>query len=116
MLKLPLKVLKIGDRYEAIQANGDRLMLLTEKEAEQVVEAVNNTARIAELESALTEAVDLIKQWHNMDTAGLLTKAQHEITWKIYQEKAPEMQRINAALAKGKTLTELGIDKDEIPF
>lgn len=57
---------------------------------------------IDELSAALTEAVKLIRQWHNMDTEGLLTQEEHEITWKIYQEKAPEMQRINAALAKGK--------------
>jgi hypothetical protein len=52
-----------------------------------------------ELREVLVEAVDLIRQWHNMDTAGLLTKAQHEMTWKIYQDKSPEMKRINAALA-----------------
>jgi hypothetical protein len=58
--------------------------------------------QIADLESALTEAVELIRQWHNMDTAGILTKQEHEMSWKIYQKNAPEMKRINAVLAKGK--------------
>jgi len=62
----------------------------------------NQSARVKELESALVEAVELIEQWHSMDTAGLLTKEMHKWTWKIYQDEAPEMQRINAALAKGK--------------
>ena len=65
------------------------------------VEQLQN--RVSELESALTEAVELIQQWHSMDTEGFLTKEEHVTMWKIYEEKSPEMQRINIALAKGKS-------------
>lgn len=56
--------------------------------------------RVFELREALCEAVELIKAWHNMDQAGRLTKAEQEAMWKIYQEQAPEMKRINAALGR----------------
>lgn len=34
MLKLPLEVKQIAGRWEAVQGNGERLMALTQKEAQ----------------------------------------------------------------------------------
>lgn len=48
--------------------------------------------RIAELEAALRDAKDIIRVWHNMDGSSDV--------WDIYDQNAPEMKPINAALAK----------------
>jgi len=42
----------------------------------------------------LQRAVALIKQWHNFDPAGVLTKAECEKIWAVYFHNAPEMRPI----------------------
>jgi len=48
----------------------------------------------------LSEAVDLIKAWHNFHTCGILKKEAREAMWNIYYNHAPEMKRIREALEK----------------
>lgn len=47
--------------------------------------------RIGMLTAALQEAVEVIKDWHNMDGAADV--------WDIYYRNAPEMKRVREALA-----------------
>jgi hypothetical protein len=55
---------------------------------------IAHQARIAKLESALNQAVENIKQWHNMPYT-----PTNEPAWTIYYNQAPEMQLIRDALA-----------------
>jgi GTP1/Obg family GTP-binding protein len=71
-------------------------------EQKEILAAVHEAERVSELETALTEAVEIIKQWHNMPGRGTLTKEEQERMWEIYRELSPEMRPINAAL-KGKS-------------
>lgn len=48
--------------------------------------AAEVNARIAALERALHEAIDIIREWHGPDS------------WEIYYEHSPEMKRLRAAL------------------
>lgn len=56
--------------------------------------AERNTLRELErnLVEALAKAVEVIKQWHNMDGAGDV--------WQIYYENAPEMKLIRETLTR----------------
>ena len=88
----------INDKDGVMQAVAASLAI-----ANEIVNALNNRAtleaRLAEAEQLLLDAVELIKQWHNMDTAGILTKKEHEMTWNLYRDNAPEMKAIVAFLA-----------------
>ena len=55
-------------------------------------------AENAKLRATLEEAREIIHVWHNMDPTNILTKTEHELTWRIYNEQSPEMKRINSAL------------------
>ena len=62
--------------------------------AEHILAACNahdaNVARIAELERALRDCVEVAKAWHAADDV-----------WQIYYDHSPEMATTRAALAKG---------------
>jgi hypothetical protein len=76
--------------------------------AGEVLASVHKTARgehepnarlmaaAPELLAALRSAVDTIRSWQNL---GLLSSTDREEAWALYQQ-SPEMQVINAALAK----------------
>ncbi len=55
-------------------------------------------AENARLREALTEAVSLIKAWHNIDRRRILTEKEYDAMWQLYQQ-SPEMRRINAVLS-----------------
>lgn len=80
---------------EVCKSDMDDEMLDLAHEAEREITAKD--ARVASLEAALTEAVELIKAWHNMDWHRMLTEEEYETMWQLYQQ-SPEMKRINAAL------------------
>ncbi len=57
-------------------------------------------ARVAVLERALEQAVELIKSWHNMPGKGTtLTDEQVEQMWQVYYNHSPEMKPIREAQA-----------------
>jgi len=60
----------------------------------------------AEMLSALEEAKELIKNWHNM---GMPNELADE-AWRVYDTKSPEMQKLNAILSKWKSLVAKGLD------
>lgn len=70
-----------GKGYEAARKVTDVIILLTET--------------CGELLEALESAKQVIRVWHDMGTKG------EESLWQIYQQ-SPEMQKINAAIAKAK--------------
>jgi len=53
---------------------------------------------VAEMLTALEEAKELIKNWHNMGVPDEMA----EEAWSIYDRNSPEMKRINAILSKWK--------------
>lgn len=55
-------------------------------------------AAAPELLEALRGTITTIRAWHDMTVN--LTDADKETAWRIYSQNAPEMRRINAAIAK----------------
>lgn len=52
-----------------------------------------------QLHAALTKAVELIKQWHNMQAeVNFVKKPVIEHTWQLYWNNAPELKPIREAL------------------
>jgi hypothetical protein len=83
----------VYDARKLLQRARDRIVTEKERYARDVIHAGE---RIVVLEAALRDAVEVIKNWHNMPGADGLDSA--EDVWPIYYANAPEMALIRRAL------------------
>lgn len=93
---LPWHARQDGDLSAIVDAQGVAVLgHVTHDEADFIARACNSHA---ELLAALGRAVDTIRAFHDIGVYAR-SKRDDDEAWRLYQ-KSPEMQAINAAIAK----------------